>query len=98
MAQEVAVKEHPILFTTENVRAILDGRKTQTRRVMRPQPSDIYHSPLCIGDNAWGFKKPNQGTIPFLINCPYGQVGDRLWVRETVSTFSHRHVMNHDAL
>ena len=55
------VKERPILFSGEMVRAILDGRKTQTRRVVKPQPPPLG-----------GFVKN-----------PYGQPGDRLWVRET---------------
>jgi len=61
------MKEHPIIFNTETVKAILDGRKTQTRRVIKPQPLLEYK----------GLK------MQFHRKCPYGQVGDRLWVRET---------------
>lgn len=60
----VAVREHPILFSGEMVRAILEGRKTQTRRVLRRQPAGAWAAP---GKTA----------------CPFGQPGDRLWVRET---------------
>ena len=77
------MKEHPILFNTENVRAILDGRKAQTRRVIKSQPPASYHSPIEIVDAMWGFLKPSQGDLPHIITCPYGQAGDRLWVRET---------------
>ena len=57
------------------VRALLDGRKTQTRRVIKPQPdhaSDPYGSTM--------FATPGG---PRIIRCPYGKPGDRLWVRET---------------
>lgn len=68
------VVEHPILFTGEMVRAILDGRKTQTRRVMKRQgliPDNWYQ---------WG-KEAQDATIRH--RCPYGQPGEHLWVRET---------------
>lgn len=52
--------EHPILFSTEMVHAILDGRKTQTRKIVKPQHPKEFH---CV-------------------KCPYGKVGDLLWVRE----------------
>ncbi len=89
------MKERPILFSTDMVKAILEGRKTQTRRVVKPQPHKS-----CVGYGAsmsplhWIEKLPVDMTAlypnskPTTINgdsikCPYGQVGDRLWVRET---------------
>ena len=75
------MKERPILFSGEMVRAILDGRKTQTRRVIKPQPKKAMIYAAC--DSIWITKGetflPSQ---PKWI-APYGQTGDRLWVRET---------------
>jgi hypothetical protein len=65
--------ERPILFSTPMVKAILEGRKTQTRRVTKPQAEDAAEDDVLIG----GRWKPIQSV------CPYGQVGDRLWVRGT---------------
>ena len=87
------MKEHPIIFGGPQVRAILDGRKTQTRRVIKPQP-------VKIGDDSWQYKNEVFGWGESLRDhlfhneyggkdlCPYGGVymdgtGDRLWVRET---------------
>lgn len=76
------MKERPILFSGEMVRAILEGRKTQTRRVLRKQPLDVLP---CTGDlvgRGWvGLmtQDPNQGVI---FRCKYGAPGDTLWVRE----------------
>jgi hypothetical protein len=71
------VKERPILFSSPMVKAILAGRKTQTRRVLSPQPTsdDIDNAGDCetVIDMATGRD----------IRCPYGAEGDRLWVRET---------------
>jgi len=82
------MKERPILFKGEMVRAILEGRKTQTRRVIKflqggsypqyhireidasPQDDLILHVHNGEGSGFWE-------------KCPYGKVGDRLWVRET---------------
>nr|EIU3317484.1 hypothetical protein [Pseudomonas aeruginosa] len=73
------MKERPILFSGPMVRAILEGRKTVTRRIAKPVKhpdlGNIYapgalvleHEPQHVVDRA----------------CPYGQPGDRLWVRET---------------
>jgi len=97
------MKERPIIFNSDQVRAILDGRKTQTRRVV-PEwqlpsetegPHDQYpnHKFMSLGqrDRKYGFglfgateeqcmEEHNKygGTY-----CPYGSVGDQLWVRET---------------
>lgn len=91
------MKEHPILFSGPMVRAILDGRKTQTRRVVKPQPDlsgfETYRpidgrryteqnaaEARCSSDG-WYFGIPGMSTGPW--RRPYGQPGDRLWVRET---------------
>lgn len=84
-------KERPILFSGAMVRAILDGRKTQTRRALRVQPPadtfrmDTYHHP--DGQHYfWAWKEAFSGCELHTgwepICCPYGQSGDRLWVRE----------------
>lgn len=67
------MKERPILFNGEMVRAILDDRKTMTRRVVKPQPEQDTDCPYHIGT---GIER--KARI-----CPYGKPGDRLWVRET---------------
>ena len=76
------MKYSPILYQTDMIRAYQNDLKTMTRRVMRRQPDNRYHSPLILHDDVWAFQKPNQGVEPFIIRCPYGQVGDKLWVRE----------------
>jgi hypothetical protein len=68
------MKERPILFSGPMVRAILAGRKTQTRRIVKPGIVRYDN-----GDWPWGAEKAlNPGGL-----CPYGNPGDRLWVRET---------------
>lgn len=56
------MKERPIIFSAPMVRAIIEGRKIQTRRILKPRRE------LASGGASL---------------CPYGLVGDRLWVRET---------------
>lgn len=69
------MKERPILFNTDMVKAILDGRKTQTRREIKPQPKDAGYGKLIY--------KGTEKTLSALSNhCPKGNVGDILWVRE----------------
>lgn len=67
------MKARPILFSAPMVRAILEGRKTQTRRVVKPQPVDPF-----TGRDLSAGARPD--SLP---HCPYGQPGDHLWVRET---------------
>ncbi|UEW68593.1 hypothetical protein [Burkholderia gladioli] len=89
------MKERPILFSAPMVRAILDGRKTQTRRVVKHQPpEDVapitvarYHPTIIDrhGDEAPGdevFGAYSEDGV-WGCKCPYGEPGDRLWVRET---------------
>jgi hypothetical protein len=78
------MRERPILFSGPMVRAILDGKKTQTRRIVKPQPltpnPTRWWWPLC------GAKfSPAEFDGQLLAPCPYGAPGDRLWVRETCS-------------
>lgn len=90
------MKERPILFSAPMVRAILAGTKTQTRRVVKPQPSTgwEFEAPPVFGritsphpkQGRFGvFIRKGVGTdFPQidLIPCPFGKPGDRLWVRE----------------
>ena len=85
------IKERPILFSGEMVRGILDYRKTQTRRTRKLDK--INENP--DGYRFVGFTFENDSlvacftdleTYDFIkIKCPYGKVGDRLWVRENFS-------------
>ena len=73
------IKERPILFSAPMVRAILEGRKTVTRRAVKGLKTD---NPVIAGADetpmtcCWDYGGP-------VIRCPYGQPGERLWVRET---------------
>lgn len=83
------MKERPILFSGEMVRAILAGRKTQTRRVIKSTSRKYPDFVLQEGENGWWPYYSDDGEsafcgdmeIPF--RCPYGRPGDLLWVRET---------------
>lgn len=80
------MKERPILFSGPMVRAILDERKKQTRRVVKLALDEVVHSPWNHPESArWGWLTGKAGVayVDNERNCPYGQPGDRLWVRET---------------
>jgi hypothetical protein len=71
------------------VRAILSGAKTQTRRVVKPQPTMTSFAWLWVKKAVrleWGELANPDKLLPF---CPYGQPGDRLWVREEHYRFGH---------
>jgi len=91
------MKERPILFSPEMVLAILNGKKTQTRRLIKPQPHQSLFEPSML--HVTGVTKTKQvikdivipkgsryhasvSMIEFAKQCPYGQPGDQLWVRE----------------
>lgn len=71
------MKERPILFSGPMVRAILEGRKTQTRRVVKPK-SEAFAWLEYDGFAPEFVAHPENSSL-----CPYGQAGDHLWVRET---------------
>ena len=75
------MKERPIPFSAPLVRAILAGQKTQTRRVVKPIPDFVAGN----GSIVARFTPDDQklGRLGETIKCPYGQPGDRLWVKET---------------
>ena len=89
------MNDKPMLMQGEMARATLEGRKTQTRRVVKHSrqcpiefigPEGDQDNPQC-----WGFEDPNTATLWTLepdgasqkLPCPHGQPGDLLWVRET---------------
>ena len=79
------MKERGLIFNGEMVRAILDGRKTQTRRIMKNQPAgDFPQTPALIRNVVGaGFQWYGHYGESGIFNCPFGAVGDRIWVRET---------------
>lgn len=87
------MKERPILFSGPMVRAILDGRKTQTRRVVNRLSGrgDITEfGPSDTPGYDWHFRDKRAlwndvDTEYVLDRCPYGEPGDRLWVRESLT-------------
>lgn len=85
------MKERGMIFNGEMVRAILDGRKTQTRRIMKPQPepcprgghwwpSNVFKTMLHVEEEMQNGKGGWGGLVGDA--CPFGDVGDRIWVRE----------------
>lgn len=90
--------ERPILFNAEMVRAIIDGRKTQTRRIVNwrgvNEGLNLQFSGLraCEEPNGWVIESNTRTSSEWRCQptpCPFGAVGDRLWVRETWGVVSH---------
>ncbi|WP_370420558.1 hypothetical protein AB9Q29_008285 [Pantoea vagans] len=102
------MRERPILFNADMVRAVLDGRKTQTRRIMKVQPSADFspmnmeleadftarcYTPGVVDKD--GYLQPAKKQVFGVASedegytCPFGAVGDRLWVRETFATLGN---------
>ncbi len=75
------MKERPILFSTPMIKAILKGQKTMTRRVVK---NAVYMT--CDGKDITPKDLDVSGWVKL---CPYGEVGDRLWCRETHYRFGH---------
>lgn len=92
------ITERGMIFNAEMVRALLSGRKTQTRRIMKPQPepcprgghwwpSNVFKTMLHVEDEMQNGKGGWGGLVGDA--CPFGAVGDRIWVRETWGVVSH---------
>lgn len=78
------MKERGMIFNSEMVRALLDGRKTQTRRIMKNQPAGDYpDTPALVRSVGSGFQWHGHYGESSIFSCPFGAVGDRIWVRET---------------
>lgn len=100
--EAIEVKERPILFSAPMIRAILDGRKTQTRRIIKGVPPETVKLKL---EDGWlrtfvgdvmdlPESDPDAWTLLYSdwergYGCPYGGPGDRLWVRETFCVGYH---------
>ncbi|MQU04842.1 hypothetical protein [Pseudomonas helleri] len=84
-----AIKERPILFLAPMVRAILEGRKTVTRRSVKATKAHangfmmLDHGKGWRPYNAFGDFASDHEGMEYPIACPYGKPGDRLWARET---------------
>jgi hypothetical protein len=90
----IEIKERPILFSGPMVSAILAGRKTQTRRVVKPQPDwieEVKTTRYSPGPFIWPIGGLGQQCGAPIFKFPYGKPGDRLWVRETfLDGLAHR--------
>lgn len=83
------MKERPILFNSQMVRALLDGSKTQTRRIVKN----------VLNNNRLQLKDRQINVIDAINQSPFGQIGDQLWVRETWvkhPDYAHRAVYRAD--
>lgn len=86
------MKTRGLSFTSENVLKVIDGRKVQTRRVMKPQPRRMVDNPdkepmfrwrAPIGTHCyWGGNTPPSADHSIFLWSPCGKPGDRIWVRE----------------
>lgn len=91
MKQQNEIKERPILFSGPMVRAILEGRKTQTRRIVKGGINETSNEHF--GYRLLGVKNGRaifDGMLPVGVDCPYGKPGERLWVREAWAPVDRR--------
>lgn len=80
------MKERPILMSAPMVRALLAGTKTQTRRVVKPQPPADKPRSAWFEPGVMGWAPPQVPAGDWhRVRCPYGQPGGRLWVRESTA-------------
>lgn len=88
------MKELPILFSTEMVQAILAGRKSMTRRIIKPQPAAFVTSAVWkkFSSSCPEHVTEDEHIKTFLSDkCPYGKSGDLIWVRESFTVLEPEH-------
>ncbi|HBS3149763.1 TPA: hypothetical protein MAF12_000631 [Klebsiella pneumoniae] len=77
------MKERGMIFNAEMVRAILDGRKTQTRRPIKWKQTRFTEIGEREDGSKWPWSEDAEHACDFWHPCPFGAVGNRIWVRET---------------
>lgn len=81
--------ERGMIFNGEMVRAILDGRKTQTRRPIKWKQTRFTEIGEREDGGYWPWSEDAEHACDFWHPCPFGAVGDRIWVRETWATLGN---------
>lgn len=82
------MKERGMIFNGEMVRAILDGRKTQTRRPLKWKQTRFTEIGEREDGSRWPWSEDAEHACDFWHPCPFGAVGDRIWVRETWARYN----------
>ncbi|HBW3433934.1 TPA: hypothetical protein MEZ05_000706 [Klebsiella pneumoniae] len=82
------MKERGMIFNGEMVRAILDGRKTQTRRIIKWKQTRFTEIGEREDGSKWPWSEDAEHACDFWHPCPFGAVGDRIWVREAFRVHS----------
>lgn len=77
------MKERGMIFNGEMVRAIIDGRKTQTRRPIKWKQTRFTEVAERDDGSLWPWAEDCERGGDIWFTCPFGEVGDRIWVRET---------------
>lgn len=80
--------ERGMIFNAEMVRAILDGRKTQTRRPIKWKQTRFTEIGEREDGSKWPWSEDAEHACDFWHPCPFGAVGDRIWVRETWARYN----------
>lgn len=84
------LKDGSITFKAEDIQLILSGRKVQTSRIVKKAPTTEINHRLIAFDNGWNWQVDQDGLAPTMhrdledpMQCPYGDIGNRVWVRES---------------
>ncbi|EAO1258419.1 hypothetical protein JGX82_003877 [Salmonella enterica] len=85
------MKERGMIFNAEMVRAILDGKKTQTRRPIKWKQTRFTEIAERDDGSLWPWAEDCERGGDIWFACPFGEVGDRIWVRETWQVI-HDHI------